>query len=332
MTWQFDVNNGVLTTQDPIGSAVLGLVRLMVSSGAVSIVGSGDGIATFENTGQTAGPYDVLTGNTSAWNSLVANEFSNTGAWVRFRMTGKSLEFVIFRSTVASASGADDFIVRLSPTGFDSNNATANLPPTASAGDEQTILGTWPATPGAWGIYSNNYYWHAGCEDTPQDGFYPFYMFATVQGTQNVLMSIFFDPIQEKVGTDAHPWVLFSPFSTNSMTKSIISSSANTRGYRDYGGGGELFLNDIYGCTLDDGSGTLFPGLAPAQVGDNLARDMPIVWSRSSLGFYKGISRNIRWKGTNSRSYPDTVDLATATARIYVGDCLIPWKQNEVPL
>lgn len=335
MTWQFDVNNNALGANDGIGAALLGMVRNMVAAGAASIVGSGDGISTYENQGQTAGPtWDVLTGDTSIWNSLVANEFSNTGAWVRFRMTGTTLEWIIFRRTSSTASYEENIIMRLSVTGFDNGDADANLPPTASAGDEKDLCGTWPSTFGIFSSYEKNIYWHAGCEDTAQNGFYPFYLLITDQSGQDVDGLIFFDVITDEVGTDAHPWVFYSGFTSIGMTEAEMTSPSGNRGraYRDYGGAQELWVDETHAMMVGNGTEAMFPGGVPAQHDDGLARDMPVIWGEPGISFFKGVSRNIRWKGTPTRIYPDTVDLASADARIYVDDCLIPWKQNETPL
>ena len=333
MTWQFDVNNSVIYTipnTDPIGSSWLGLINLLVAQGAASIVGSGDGVSTFENDGQTAGPYNVLSGGVTYYpEQSLSNTFSATGSWVRWRITGKTLEFCLKRSTVVSNSSADDIVLKCSPTGFTSNDADANNPPTAT--DQIYLIGSGESTTSAWGVYTADIYWHAACEDTAQDGFYPHYLFTTTQGGQLIYGTFLFDVIDQKVGSDSQPWIILNTGGTFGWTFDELDNSVHM--YRDFGGAQEAYFNNghAYGIKCAD-NGLLFPSNVPAQAADGFARDFPLIYGRDENSFFKGISRNFRWKGTSGRQYPDTESLSTTGARIYVDDILLPWKQSETPL
>lgn len=331
MTWQFDVNNlglgtGSGNTQDHCGEMLLGLINLLVANGAASVVGSGDGVSTFENTGQTAGPYNVLTGGATIWNTVSSNTFSATEAWVRFKMTGTTLEFIIHRHTSTSITFKGYLKIKISPTGFNSNDADANTPPTAT--DEQYIHGT-SSTYINWIDYNVDMRWHAACEDTAQDGFYPFYLAILRDSDKDPRNAFLFDVVQSKVDGDSQPWVIYQPEAGDGFDMSEIGASWG-HGYKDYGGGTETFLESIRAHLITDHLGSdLFPGIAVQP--DGKARSFPLIWGHPTGPFYKGISRNFAWKGLNV-DYPSTANLSTVDAKIFIDDIMLPWKQSEVPL
>lgn len=338
MTWQFDINNLNLAASDH-GICWTKLKDLGVLHGALVVMGTGDGIAAFENTGDTAGPFDVLTGGTSVWNSLVANEFSNTAAWMRLRETGSTREWVIFRHTSTSASFEGDYIVVFSPTGFDDTGvATANLPPTASAGDEVFMIGGPLMTNyEQWGpTYNNDARIHVAIEDAAAGGVYSWYILgrATTTGTPNGIFV--YEGLSDGPAADPQPWMVHCPDSANSGFP-WTNSDDELGTYHDFGGGGEVWLApqtpsgaSPYGL-VDSSGGRIIPGLIPPQV-DGDARTFPIIIGRDAISSYRGICRNLKWKGTNARGYPDTRDLATANAMLYVDDVLFPWETGTVPL
>jgi hypothetical protein len=331
MTWQFDENNVVLIAND-IGIEWILWKDLGVTHSVLEVLGSGDGLAAFENSGQTAGPnYDVLSGGTSVWNSSVANEFSNPNAWLRVRIVGTTFEFMIKRATTSTASLEDDFQVLISPTGFSSGGASATVRPTAT--DEQYILGSAPSTFAAFGVYNIDTRLHVGIDDSSGSaGFHSFYIYHVNETTDQIISGFAFDAVAQLVVGDLQPWVAYLAGIATPFTASNIGGLLYGKCYRDYGGGSELFTTVRGHYLVDSNNNKLLPGSIPPQAEDSESRSFPVVWGNAAINFYKGVTSFLEWKGTSSRGYPDTVDIATSSAKIYVDEIMIPWKQNITPL
>ena len=338
MTWKFTTNLLVLAADDATGKFWVALKDLGVTNTALVVMGTGDGIATFQNTGDTAGPFDVLTGGATVWNSGVANEFSNTGAWMRLREVGSTREFVVRRHTSASVAFEDDLSVAFSPTGFDDTGiATANLPPTASAGDEQFLYGTGVGSfVQAGPLYNADTMLQIGIEDTAQGGVYPWFLVARTASTGVMMACLTYEALEGGIVGDPQPWIIMKMTTPpTSLVFGITENRFST--YYDYGGAGEAWLSSRLNLgasplgLIDGASQRLWPGQVPPQVDGN-ARDFPIFVGRVQLSAFRGQCRNLKWKGTDSRNYPDTLDLATVNARVYFDDMLFPWEQNTVPL
>lgn len=337
MTWEYDTNNLIsnVSINDGVGGALLGFARHLNSVGSYLIVGTGDGRFDFSNEGQTIPPYDILTEGVSTWNSGIDNEFSNTEAWIRLRMIGtSSFEMIIKRSVSSSASQKNNIKIIISPTGFTNNDAGPNSSPTAS--DQQFILGSAGSDLSTyWDLFPNidNLYWHAGVEASDQDGFYPFYILVTNAGSQAIEGFFMFDPVISGIDNDIHPWVFYLPGGVLGANFSEIAGGTHGNGYKDFGGPSELFLKNIRAHGHRDADGNiLMPGSIPPQAGDGQSRNIGFLWGNATENFYKGVSRNILWKGLSSRTYPETRDLTTNSAKIYVDDILIPWEQDTIPL
>jgi hypothetical protein len=332
MTWVFNTNNVFSGANDSSGAIFIEWKTLAISSGCMEIIGSGDGLSAFQNLGQTSGPYDVLTAGVSVWNSGVPNEFSNPLAWMRMRFVGLSFEFIVQRRSGTSSIYEDEFAIRLSPTGFTSGGANSTTPPTAT--DEQYLLGsasTWTQ----FGFHNINNKVQVGFDDSPgYQGFHSFYL-VNINQSGNVTYGVWaFDVMDQYLANDLQPWVCFiEPFSQNTLTYPIIinSTSARSRMYRDYGGGAESFNLALGYILTDSTTSPLFPGSAPASPEDGNARSIPIIWGNRGISYFKGVSSIFQWKGTNTRGYPDTANLATTGAKLYVDDVLIPWEQYTIP-
>jgi hypothetical protein len=328
MTWQFDVNNAVLSAND-VGISFWLLKELGVLHSRLEVLGSGDGIAAFENSGQTAGPnYDVLTVTPTVWNAALANSWSNIKSWMRLRMVDTTLEFKIIRQQSSSGSYEDDYQVWISPTGFTSGGASAILAPTAT--DEEIVLGTAPAGYSVFGSYNADSQIHIGIQDAKESGNFSSFYLAIVNDTTNAITGIWvFDALTQTITGDTQPWVNFIVGATPVFTTVVGGSYANA--YRDYGGGSELFF-DAKGYYLFDGSNRLFPGKVDPSPEDSHSRSFPVIWGYPTNNNYKGISITMQWKGVDSRDYPSTAELASANAKIYLDDLMLPWETGTVPL
>lgn len=335
MAWQFDVNISALIAADATGIAWMAFKDLAVLNNAYSVVGSGDGLAAFENDGETGGPFDVLTSGASTWNSGSANEYSNPRAWVRIRESGSTREWIIQRSSSAASGGEDDLAIGFDPAGFTGGGAAADTPP-AGSGAAVFMLGTAFNTTGAqWANGpSVNVRIHVGVQDAAQAGdVYPWYIVMRDDATNAHNAFAIYEAVEEGISGDTQPWV-----ARFLQSAPIFTSTENNWGsYRDFGGGSELFLDPVAllgaspGGLLDGANNRMMPGFFPPQE-DGSARDFPMFFGRESLANYRGKAINIRWKDTDSRDYPDTIDLALATARIYFDDLILPWEQGTTPL
>lgn len=333
MTWSFDINNSVLST-DESGKWVLMLRDLGVANNYLEVLGSGDGRSAFENTGQTAGPnYDVLTGGVSSWNSGVDNEWSNTNAWIRLRMVGTTLEFLIQRAAYTSSSYEDNYLGWVSPSGGFSSGGAASTRPTAT--DEQQFFGTGTSTE-TFGAYNYNQHLHIAFNDEVNaQGFRSFYVILNYTSGKAISSAFFFDAIDEEKSGDTMPWVIYAHnTSAGALTYTKLGNATirNGQGYYDYGGAGETFANMSTAHYTDQSGNLIFPRGVGVQPEDSKTRSAPIVWGNANLDCYKGVSSFMEWKGSATRVYPDTVDLTQPDARCYFDDVLVPWPQNVAPI
>lgn len=332
MAWTFDVNNSVLSGADIAEWAILWKDKGVAAS-IFEVLGTGDGRSAFENSGQTAGPnYDVLTGGTSIWNSGVDNEFSNPNAWIRLRMVGTTLEFCLQRRSSTSASYEDDLKILVSPTGFTNGGASATVRPTAT--DEQYIMGS-AGTFGNFGLYNYDMHVHIGFNETANaNGFHSFYVIINYTATKLTYSAFLFDCVEEGKTGDSQDWVIYLNSTSGVLGWSQMGYvSANYgQSYYDYGGGSEAFYRTEAEHLVNGSNQNLFPSAVGIQPEDSKTRSFPIVWGTVAFTYYKGISSFVEWKGIAARNYPDTVDLATANAKVYFDDVLVPWEQGTAPL
>lgn len=337
MTWQFDEDNLILAAEDITGSFWVILKDLMVLHGTWAVAGSGDGLATFENTEDTAGPYDVLSAGATNWNTAAANTFSHTNSWLRLKETGSTRELLIQRNNAISAVYEDDITIQSSVTGFDSGGASATLAPTATAGDNKFLMGTAVGVEGSWGpVYNIDAYIHVAVQDTAVNGVYPFVMYCRRVGGTTPNGIFIYEGLKEGIVGDPQPFAFYCPGGSTIGNLDFTSLDNTWSYYVDYGGGGETWLDgrvslggSAFGL-VDGGNVRLFPGFAPPQE-DGIARVAPIVIGRNLIGNYKGVLQHLQWKGTTARDYPDTRNLTTVNAQVYVDDVLLPRGQNSVP-
>ncbi len=339
MTFQFDINALVLGAADALGICWVKLKDLGVLHSALVVMGTGDGLATFENTGDTAGPFDVLSGGATSWPDAGANTFSHTESWMRLREAGSTREFLIQRNNSSSSGVEDDVTIQFSPTGFDNTGvASATVAPTASAADEVFVCGTAVGVEAQWGpATALDTRVHVAIEDTAQGGVFSFYIVCRLASNGTANGVFIYESLVDGIVGDLQPWIIHCPTGSGSGNCEFANLDGLIGTYVDFGGGSEVFLPvrgttgaSLYGLR-DFGGGTLIPGAIPPQV-DGDARTFPIVVGRNVISDYRGICRNLRWKGTDARDYPDTVNLATVNAQVYFDDVLFPWEQTTVPL
>jgi hypothetical protein len=332
MAWTFDVNNSCLVAGD-IGKSFLIWKDKGVASSILEVLGSGDGRTAFENSGQTAGPnYDVLTGGSSVWNSGVDNEWSNTNAWLRVRVIGTTLEFIIQRQSSSSASYESAFKILVSPTGFTSGGASATVRPTGT--DQQYLLGSAVAF-GTFASYNTDMHIHVGFNETANaNGFHSFYLALNYTASKQLYAVWLFDCVDQAKTGDAQDWVTYIYTGSTPLSYAYLGYISATYGqsYYDYGGASEAFYRTEAQHLVNGSNNAFFPSYVGIQPEDSKTRSFPIVWGCVAYTFYKGVSSFIEWKGIAARNYPDTVDLASTDAKVYFDDVLLPWEQGTAPL
>lgn len=157
MAYTFGVNQSFgAGTEEEFGQYLRAFMDDMIAAGW-RVLGSGDGESpgNFENTGQTAGAtglgagggFDILT-NTGAGALGWKNQSNNNGAsWIRLATPVGAAVYQEYIWQLHYRSGLGDFSrfqVRVSWLGFNGNDATAQLAPTAT--DARTIIGSrYPA-------------------------------------------------------------------------------------------------------------------------------------------------------------------------------------------
>jgi len=339
MTWQFTPNVAGTSTSDNTGLALRALWDLMLLHGTHEIVGSSDGVATFANEGDTAGPYDFTTIG-ATWGTGNAGEWSNTEAWLRLREVGTTREWIFWRY-LSVASYSNRITIAFSPTGFVSTGtADANTPPDAPL-DMVLIHGTaYAGTAGAWGPSQGvACTMHVAVNDAQgavgAGGTHAFYLFGVNTATKSAQGFWFVDSLVDGIAGDTQAWAtLTTGVPTTAPVDSVLDGKVGT--YRDFGGANEAWLDGRSGGgaspAIVEADGTvLFPGGCPTQ-DDGNARTGEIHLARAQDGIYRGKLENVVWKDTTARVYPTTAHLATADAKVYVGDLLLPWPQGVAPI
>ena len=135
MTLNITANRQLVHVHDRFARFWLDVKDTLVASGLWVVTGSGDGLAAFQNQGQTAGiggSYDVFTASppyvdTSAiwYAAAVANSFSNPNAWFQIKEVGSSRTFQVQRH----GSNADNLSFRFCPSGVATVGAAAGFAP-----------------------------------------------------------------------------------------------------------------------------------------------------------------------------------------------------------
>ena len=345
MAWLFDTNRTWSGAADATGGLLYHLKRMLVQAGW-TVRGSGDGDALFEDQDEVGrgnaatggagtgdgGIYDVITSDAGVWGgSAVAGEMANWNAWFRVREPGSTREFIFQRdqTTQSFGQGEVDVSIKFSPTGFQGVTETpsATLPPTAV--DERILWGSFNPANGAplgdSAAYGRAAVVHVMVSDTAINGVYPWYTVRIEQGVSNVESVMIYEALTGGQAGDTQPHVWIT-----GADAFIGNYNGNLRGYRDFGGPNqdERFYS-LVGYKDSDNS-QMAPAFTPVQ-DDGSARSFPIpVWDANTNQF-KGFCSTLRWKGSSTRLYPDTQDLASADAKLYVADILFPWETSTTP-
>jgi hypothetical protein len=333
MAWQPDVNVFVATGKDAWGALMWRVWKLLIANGWTAM-GSGDGRTTYQNNGDTAGPYDVLSVDPLpyAMESGVDGCFCNTEAWFRVQHPSSTLEFQVKR-TNSSFSGYQ-FVMAIDVLGFvNTGIANANTPPTGN----KTIFFNNAAN---WTNYQTHFYGaaedkriHCVVNDASVNGFRSFWFAITKAGASDVRGGGFFSAVNEPCTGDTQAWVA-QMTQTNGWCTPVngISREDNNgpKGWFDYGGGGEI-QTEFPGLYYASQTGQTIPSFQGAG-SDSKYRHWPIIHASKDSGLYKGISATAKWKSANGRNYPDTFDLASGNPRVVIGDLALPWKTGETPL
>lgn len=284
--------------------------------------GGGDG-TSFQNNGQTGGPFTVITTGAAG-----AGGLGNNNAWVRLRSPTGNREFVMQRG-----SGSTLWRMFYSKGAGFSTGATATVRPTAT--DEAECIGDGS---GGFTTAMNNdglYRMHVVAEDVATaGGIYGWWVHCTINGSGAFARLYFYEGITNAASANADKAVFINP-QTVAATKTIMRNANTVRGWFRAGFADQRW--DYFpGLAYTNGNGgELFPGEAgtnPYTGGDDRAK---IPFSRyASLGYsgFLGMSTRVFWRGP-ARVYPDTVDLATdAYAYVAGGDLLMPWPDTIAPL
>lgn len=335
MTWQFTPNTLVTGGNEMIYEWMKQLVAL-----GFVCAGSGDGNGgTFENIGQTAGPYDIWTQTGAGTGSYVAGHNGNDATWYRLRFPDGVRELVVARYGQYSSIRDSQWKMFFSKTGFDNNDADAENPPTASAGDARLLFGTditTASTSGYGGLglsTAQQGYIQVAAEDAALNGFHAFYCTCHEVGSASPEFHFMFEALTDIAAGDTEPYLV------------LPTNSVNNGWFEDYVSrtrGGILapgsWVNGIWNgdvapmrMFVEDNSSNPIE-LIPREMGinadDSNERLLPVVVGGQTSG-YKGIAANIKWVPTAGRAYPDTYD---SLNYLVVEGLALPWDGSTVPL
>ena len=293
-----------------------------------------------------------------------ANGMENSLAWFLVADPDDSYQWVFQRQ---SGAGNTDWRVKFSAeAGF--GGGTPGVTQVPSATDEQILIGAGTDAAPTFGTLfgtDNSYRWHLVGFDGDTVGVYPFFAYATDNGTGQERTLIMHESLvigsypaltgTRAVPTDGEPdpsivSCSYSPTGVNfsysdtsgSLAPSTISSSALQGWFALNGSNGqtEAFVgweahafvaNQASARRAAPADGTDGVGVNPLDGSDPTFQ---IVVGRSTQNVtqisIKGVLSNVLWKGVN-RHYPDTVTTG-GTRGVYVGDIILPFEDGATPL
>lgn len=346
MALQLDIANlSLAQNQDRYGKLIISLVNALVARGW-TVEGSGDGLAAFQNSGQTAGPYNVFTSGVgyvtggTEWNvGGGANSFTNLRAWIRIREPSPSVrEFIFQRSNNSSLNGYALYMaIGVAYEGYLAGGASANTVPT-SAGATQFINHTvFNSTGGVWGTYNvnasisspNTLIANVMISDVVRDNnVWPFYFTVYDSTAAEHRMSWMYESLAEAPAGDAHPFVLISDTFVLTFGTPLIAPAMTLKG-RNAKGTVVTTLR-VFNHASSYG---VFPVVTMnANPLDSKVRALPLYVADVGAdgNRYKGRMEHFRLNMHN-RNYPDTHNLAGADAKVYLGCMLADWETGVTP-
>jgi hypothetical protein len=346
MTLQLDVQNATrVTGEDFVGKLLTALTNALVARGW-TVQGSGDGLSAFQNSGQTAGPYNVFTASPAyatgggTWLAAqgTANRWSNVRAWIRLREPSPSVREFIFQRGSSTSSGQEaNLIVGVAYAGYLAGGASANTVPT-SAGVTQILYGAaFNGAGGAWGTAgvtlanTNTIVYNILVSDVAKAGnSWPFFVLAYNSSTATPISAMCFESLSDTISGDTDPvayivdiWV--NVFGTpNANGTAIGFSSRIDNNATPINTLTNVYFTNIFGS---------YPLLVPiASTIDSKVRAWPLILTVGTAldGRYKGRCDHLQMN-PQARNYPSTLNVTTVTPYIYLGCRLLPWKQNVTP-
>lgn len=341
-----DVNNIPATGAE----AVFQWKELMKSAGG-TIPRSSDG-STFNAAGD-----EISSGGAGA------GGMANSLAWFDIILLD-GRQYSVQRDTVNNTT----WRIKLSPLdGF--GGGTPGITEVSSAPDEIIVLGSGTdAAPTQGTLFPNDglYRWNIITRDdlTGPAGnqVMPFWAFAIITGTGALETMWFQEPMDPNtvaplVGTRAVPVtgdpdpVVYEIKRTNNNNIMSVSQGIS-HGWADTASGTKRYvfgMNGVNGLveafvqahsgswTVGDNSPLVtFTRNMGSNPYDDADEGFPLLVGRPSAGFgtqigTKGYCRYLRVRGSATRTYPDTINLAT-DAYVYLEDCLVPWEDGTAPL
>lgn len=343
MTMQLDVQNlSLVTNEDRLGKLWVNMVAALVARGW-TVEGSGDGIAAVQNRTQTAGPFNVFTSGlgyytgSATWNGTLggANKNSNARAWIIVKEPSPSTRAFCFqRSSGTTAAYENYMVVSLSYGGFATSGATYQAPP-AAVGTSQVLFGTahnglgadfFVTAAGNYIAGSNTMIANMMISDVAKGGnSWPWMFVVYNSSTATRSCAGLYESLVETVSGDPDPVMtcigsFAAVFGTPSTAPSMTYFAR-----RDDG----TAITDLRLISYTSSWGAL-PAITPATNGDGKIRSMPLYVQGGTSGHYKGRMEHASLN-MQARTYPSTLDYASATPRIYLGMMLYPWKTSVVP-
>lgn len=306
MSLVFDVN----TTHATADNYVFTIKTVLVSAGWI-VLGSSDG-TSFENTGQTAGPFDV-------WS--VVGDASNTDSYCRIGAPDSSgTEWSFHRD----GSAATNWEFSYSLTGFTAGDATATVPPTGTNDEALWLTTNWGENSSVVGTIV--------AEDTAVNGVFPFYAMSTSPGVATQNGMLLHDVGLPSPGGHDNPVIVAamgSGFQDSNMLSTTALSSTNGA-VRTWDGAALSPATKInLGMRIQYTVSALgVPGaIGTAPDGGDLA--VQPIWMHA--GICMGSSYLMRLAGVGSRDYPNAIDEGTDRWVGAVDGLLLRYPQSETP-
>lgn len=328
-----DTNNLVLQANtDRLGQLLIVLKNRLIANGW-TVRGSSDGQTTFQNEGQTAGPYDVFTAaqpwvndGATGWRSGGPNTISRRSAWMRLREPLPSTREFIFQRYAADSDLGMNYLsnLRIAVNGFLNNNAAITTIPTTSglAVNAITTDTQFMAAATLGTLTANVFKSHIWISNQAEAGnVWPF-AFMNYDSVTGLAGGLIYSSLLHTSPGHTHPFV-FRAGAAAAVQATPNSNLTSWTALR----GNSLAVDTALAST----NYTLIPS-ATAQIVSALdgrrRTSSPMFYD--SEGRWLGFMQHCAFNPT-TRTYPDTIDVATANSWLQWGTLLMPWKQGVTP-
>lgn len=272
-----------------------------------------------------------------------AGGMNNASAWFVIRDFASKLWYTVQRGTGGNNNALRVKVARVAPAA--GIPGATRVPSQTTAADEQILLGGGTDAAPTYGNFGTAATFSGRAEIVAWDaqengeGFRPFFLTTVIGAVTNGFFGLEVMEDGQYPTGDTYP-MMTACGAALGASGSITSVNTATSSWFSWYTPGSVWTSYQIAAPALYGLSTILFGVGPASslvgVSPYSTRDegIPLLWGRPVTGTFagfRGVGRMLRLKGVG-RNHPDTTDLASASARIYFDNLLIPWPTAVVPI